>query len=163
MPLAGWATASTKLALKIVNSSQTVYTVSTRVKLVWKVVGNVVTFGDRGQLRKILGMGSSAVDPRQAHHIIPWNKQSKEIVQKAAKSSNAFHMNEALNGIPLSTAVHNGSHANYDNVIQIKFDQFNASNATPDECYNFLTDLIQDVRTWIANNPNTPINNIILP
>ena len=165
IPLAGWATASTKLALKIVNSSQTVYTVSSRVKLVWKVVGNVVTFGDRGQLRKVLGMGSSAVDPRQAHHIIPWNKQSKEIVQKAAKSSNAFHMNEALNGIPLSTAVHNGSHANYDNLIQLKFDEFNRDfpNATPTQCYSFLTNLIQQIRTWIANNPNIPINNIILP
>ncbi|MBP6039993.1 MAG: AHH domain-containing protein [Flavobacterium sp.] len=165
VPVAGWAATGTKLAIRINNVSSTAYTVATKVKLTWKIVGNVVTFGNRAQLRKVLGMGTSAVDPRQAHHIIPWNKQSKEIVQKAAKSRNAFHMNEALNGIPLSNAVHNGSHANYDNVIQIKFDEFNRDfpNATPAQCYTFLTNLIQQIRTWIANNPSTPINNIILP
>jgi hypothetical protein len=112
-------------------------------------------------LRKVLGLAVGNLD--QAHHIIPLNKQTKSIVQKASKSGNAFHMNEALNGIPLNNAVHNGSHANYDLAIQTKFDQFNATNATPDECYDFLVDLIQDIRTWIANNPNTPINQIILP
>ena len=32
-----------------------------------------------------------------------------------------------------------------------------------DECYNFFEDLINDIRTWILNNPNVPINNIVLP
>jgi hypothetical protein len=165
IPVYGWASTGAKYAIKIKNVNQTAYTVATKVKLVWKVVGNVIQFGSKSKLRKVLGMGASAIDPRQAHHIIPWNKQSKSIVQKPAKSQNAFHMNEALNGIPLSTAVHNGSHGNYDNVIQTKFDLFNASNpnATPNECYDFLTDLIQDVRNWIASHPNTPINNIVLP
>ena len=160
VPLTGWAATGVKYAIKI----NEVSTLGSKVKLVWKVAaGGVIQFGSRGQLRKVLGLLPG--NPLQAHHIIPWNKQSKEIVQKAAKSGNAFHMNEALNGIPLSTAAHNGSHANYDNVIQIKFNQFKLSNpdATPDECYNFLVDLINDIRTWILNNPNVPINNIVLP
>jgi hypothetical protein len=161
IPVTGWVTVSTKYAFKLKQVSN----ITTKVKLTWKVVGNSITFGSRNQLRKVLGMAASNIDPRQAHHIIPWGKQGNVIVQKAAKSGNAFHMNEALNGIPLSTAVHNGSHAAYDNVIQSKFNLFNATNpnATPDECYDFLTDLINDVRVWIINNPNIPINNIVLP
>ncbi len=98
----------------------------------------------------------------QAHHIIPLNKQTKSIVQKASKSGSAFHLNEALNGIPLSKAVHNGSHAHYDDLIQERFDFFNQANpnATPNQCYDFLVDLIQDIRTAIQNNPNTPINQL---
>jgi hypothetical protein len=157
IPFVGWFSAGTKMGLKVIA------TTTGKTKLIWKMTGGVISFGQRGQLRKVLGLLPG--NPAQAHHIIPWNKQSKSIVQRASKSGNAFHMNEALNGIPLSTAVHNGSHANYDNILQIKFDQFNASNpnATPDECYDFLTDLIQDVRNWIASHPDTPINNIVLP
>lgn len=161
VPVYGWAAVGVKYAVKI----KTVATIGTKVKLTWKVlVDGTIYFGSnstcRAQLRKVLGLAVGNLN--QAHHIIPLNKQTKSIVQKASKSGSAFHMNEALNGIPLSKAVHNGSHANYDLVIQTKFDQFDASNATPNECYDFLTDLIQDVRTWIANNPNTLINNIIL-
>lgn len=162
VPVAGWAAVGVKYAVKI----KTVATIGTKVKLTWKVLADgTIYFGSnstcRAQLRKVLGLAVGNLD--QAHHIIPLNKQTKSIVQKASKSGNAFHMNEALNGIPLNNAVHNGSHANYDLAIQTKFDQFNATNATPDECYDFLVDLIQDIRTWIANNPNTPINQIILP
>lgn len=141
IPIVGWISASTKLGIKVIA------TTTGKTKLVWKLVGSVIQFGSRGQLRKVLGLLPG--NPLQAHHIIPWNKQSKSIVQRASNSGNAFHMNEALNGIPLNTAVHSGSHANYDNVIQIKFDQFNASNpnASPDECYSFLIDLIQDVKS----------------
>lgn len=162
VPGAGWAAVGVKYSIKLKTAS----VLGTKVLLTWKVLADgTIYFGSnntcRAQLRKALGMVVGNLN--QAHHIIPLNKQTKSIVQKAAKSGNAFHLNEALNGIPLSTAVHNGSNANYDLVIQTKFDQFNASNATPDECYNFLNDLIQDVRTWIVNNPNTPINQIILP
>lgn len=157
VPLVGWVSATTKFGFRVVT------TVTGKTTLAFKIVGDVVQYGSRSQLRKVLNLTTG--NPLQAHHIIPWNKQSKSIVQRASKSENAFHMNEALNGIPLSTAVHSGSHANYDNVIQTKFDLFNANNpnATPDECYDFLTDLINDVRTWIAAHPNTPINNIVLP
>ena len=159
VPVTGWATASVKFAIKIKDVSQTAYTVSTKVKLVWKNVDGVIKFGDRGQLRKVLGMGTSAVDARQAHHIIPWAKQSHPAVQKAAKSSNAFHMNEALNGIPLNTAVHSGSHSNYDNLVQGYLDAI-PNTATPDQAYNAINTLINNIRTAIQNNPTTPINQL---
>jgi len=162
IPIAGWATASVKFAIKIKDVSQTAYTISTKVKLVWKNVGGTIIFGYRGQLRKVLGMGSMAVDARQAHHLIPWNLQTNPVVQKAAKSGSAFHMNEALNGIPLSTAVHSGSHGNYDGKIAQKLNDFiNLNpNATPSECYTKVTQIIQQIRTAIQNNPGVPINQL---
>lgn len=72
-------------------------------------------------------------------------------------------MNEALNGIPLSTAVHSGSHGNYDGIIAQKLNTyfFNNPNVTPNQCYDKVTEIIQQIRTAIQNNPNTPINQLI--
>jgi A nuclease family of the HNH/ENDO VII superfamily with conserved AHH len=120
----------------------------------------------------IPSLGKSALDlwktarlpeTKTTHHIIPWAKQSHPVIQKAAQSDNAFHMNEALNGIPLSTAVHNGSHANYDNLIAKRLDDFirDNPNATTNQCYDALMDIINDIRAAIQNNPNIPINQLI--
>ncbi|BFM42904.1 hypothetical protein CFS9_15450 [Flavobacterium sp. CFS9] len=153
IPLAGWAAVSTKYAIKF----KEVSVIATKVKLVWKVTGDVITFGSRGQLRKVLGLAVG--DLRQAHHIIPWNKQSKEVIQKASKSKHAFHMNEELNGIALSTTVHNGSHAHYDNLIQEHLDRIKP-NATPDEAYEKVMEILNKVRTAIRNNPGVHLNQL---
>lgn len=155
IPIVGWATAGTKFGLKVINTASTI---STKVKLVWKITGTTIEFGNRAQLRKVLGLVVG--NPLVAHHIIPWAQQGHKLIQRAAKSANAFHMNEALNGIPLSTLVHNGSHAHYDGIIVQKMDDFIIlyPNATPDQCYTQLMIIIQQAKTAILNNPNTPIN-----
>ncbi|QSB28032.1 AHH domain-containing protein [Flavobacterium sp. CLA17] len=153
VPVAGWAAVSTKYAIKFRQAT----TIATKVKLVWKVTDNVITFGSRSQLRKVLGLVVG--DLRQAHHIIPWAKQSKAAIQKASKSQHAFHLNEAINGIPLSTAIHSGSHAHYDNLIQGYLDNI-PLNATPDEAYIKVMEIISKVRTAIQNNPGVPINQL---
>lgn len=165
VPLAGWATVTTKYAIKIVNSSQTAVTIANRVKLTWKVLADgTIYFGSsdtcRKQLRKVLGLAVGNLN--QAHHIIPLNLQTNPIVQKAAKSGRAFHLNEELNGIALSTAVHSGSHAHYDGLIFQKLKLFAETNpnATPSQCYNKVNEIISQIRTAIANNPNTPINQL---
>jgi len=96
---------------------------------------------------------------------MPWAKSGHEIIQKAAKSSNAFHMNEALNGIAVAGWRNQRNHNTYDNLIISKLDAFKNlyPNATPQQCYNFLTDLINDIRTWIINNPNSHLNDLVLP
>ncbi|WP_026705421.1 hypothetical protein [Flavobacterium soli] len=83
-------------------------------------------------------------------------------MQRAAKSGSAFHMNEALNGISLSTAVHNGSQGAYDGKIFAKLNSFiNLNpNATPTQCYNELMDIISDAKQAIINNPNVHLNNL---
>ncbi|WP_167398261.1 AHH domain-containing protein [Flavobacterium crocinum] len=154
VPIAGWAAVSTKYAIKI----NEVYSIGTKVKLVWKVSGDLITFGSRSQLRKVLGLAVG--DLRQAHHIIPWNKLLEPAIQKAAKSQHAFHMNEALNGIPLDKAIHSGSHPHYDSLIQARLNAIPA-NATPDQAYAKVLDLINDVKDAIKNNPNVPLNQLI--
>jgi len=161
VPVAGWAAVGVRYAVKI----NEVASIGTKVKLVWKrLPDNTIYFGAnstcRKQLRKTLGLATG--DARQAHHIIPLNKQGHEVVQKAARSSNAFHLNEALNGIPLENAVHYGSHANYDNLILGKLETFRLANpnATPNQCYDKVAEIITQVRTAILANPNTPLNQL---
>jgi len=68
-------------------------------------------------------------------------------------------MNEALNGIPLTTAVHNGSHSHYDDLVQGYLDAIPA-NATPQQAYEAVLTVIGKVRTAIQNNPTTPLNQL---
>ncbi len=164
VPLVGWAAFNTKYAIKI----KTAYQSTNKYKLVWKrLADGTIYFGTDGtcrqQLRKALNLVTG--NPLIAHHIMPISLQSYEVMQKAFKSADALHLNEALNGIPLSSAVHSGSHANYTNLIKgklISYDDLNP-NATPQQCYNYVTNLISEIRVWIANNPNTNINNLVLP
>ena len=102
-------------------------------------------------------------DLRQVHHIIPWELFDNPVVQKASLSSNAFHMNEALNGIPLSNIQHYGSHANYNARIEQYLNNWNAANpnATPDQAYNYAMYIIQKAKTAIQNNPTIKINDLI--
>jgi hypothetical protein len=155
VPVAGWATASVKFAIKIKDVSQTAYTISTKVKLVWKNVGGVITFGDRNQLRNVLGMGTTAVDARQAHHLIPWERSTHPLVQKAAKSGNAFHMNEALNGIPRPSNLHLTGHSTYNTKVKQILDNYNFENPnlSINDSYNFVSGLANHIRTLINNNP----------
>ncbi|MFT5251271.1 MAG: hypothetical protein ACI87N_000246, partial [Flavobacteriales bacterium] len=161
VPVAGWAAVGVKYAVKI----KTVATIGTKVKLTWKVlIDGTIYFGTdntcRAQLRKVLGLAVGNLN--QAHHIIPLNLQTNTIVQKAFKSADAFHLNEALNGIPLSKLVHNGSHSNYDGKIFQKLEDFRIANpnASPKQCYDEVVDIINDIRTAIQNSPNTPINQL---
>lgn len=156
IPIAGWVSSGTKFGIKIAE------TATGTTKFIWKVSNGVIEFGNRGQLRKVLNLAVG--NPLVAHHIIPWAKSTNEVIQKAAKSANAFHMNSALNGIPLTTAVHNGSHAAYDQRVVDRLLEIRNTygpNMTPDQAYAGLMDLIQDIKTAILNNPGTPINNIV--
>ena len=162
VPVAGWAAVSTKYAIKVIDASQTATTIATKVKLTWIVIGNTVEFGNRGQLRKVLGITASNI---QSHHLISWSSQTKMAVQKAAKYGSAFHMNEELNGIAVAAWRNQPNHQNYNNIINGKLDAFRDDfpNATPQQCYTFLTNLINDIKTWIVNNPNSHLNDIVLP
>lgn len=99
-------------------------------------------------------------NPLQAHHIIPWGKSGHPVIQKAAQSQQAFHMNEALNGIPLSNTLHNGSHSNYDNLVLVRLNAIMQSNPTPDQAYAAVMELIDDIRSAIQNSPGVHINQI---
>lgn len=154
IPFVGYGSVATKYGLKVVNAATTV---TTKVKLVWKVSANGIEFGASNQLRGVLGLTDSAF---QAHHFIPWAKRTHPAVQKAAKSGSAFHMNEALNGIPMHTDFHFGKHANYSNLIQQRLDAINI-NQSANSVYNEIVDIINDVKNAVNNNSTTHINQLV--
>ncbi|WP_256010321.1 AHH domain-containing protein [Desertivirga xinjiangensis] len=89
-------------------------------------------------------------DPRQAHHIIPWEFIDNTVVQKAA--NHGFHMNEALNGIPLPKSVHVEGmvHNAYNTTIQNKLSAittFHGANLTPKIAKTEFKNLISKIRT----------------
>lgn len=162
VPLVGWGSVTTKYGLKIVNA---VNDVNSKVKLVWKVAANgLIDFGSSGQLRKTLGLLPG--NPFQAHHLIPWATRNHDVIQKASKSGNAFHMNEALNGIAVEAWRNQPNHNNYNNLILTKLNDFinlQNPNATPQECYDFVSDLVQDIRDWVITHPSSHLNELVLP
>jgi hypothetical protein len=147
IPFVGYGSFATKYGLKVVNSASTI---TTKVKLVWKVTANGIEFGSRTQLRKVLGLAVG--DARQAHHLIPWERSTHPVVQKAAKSGNAFHMNEALNGIPRPSNLHLTGHSTYNTKIRQILDGLDP-NASVDEAYDYVSGLANHIRTLIDNNP----------
>ncbi|MBF03751.1 MAG: hypothetical protein CMP76_10695 [Flavobacterium sp.] len=163
VPIAGWTATGAKYAIKIVDTTQTASTIITKVRLTWKVVGNTIDFGSRNQLRKVLGLAVGNSD--QAHHLIPWISRTHEIIQRAAKSGSAFHMNEALNGIAVAAWRNQPNHNAYNNLIQTRLNNYllEFPNASPQQCHNFVSSLIQDIRNWVVSNPNSHLNDLVLP
>ncbi len=156
IPIVGWASTSAKFAIKTVNIGGAATTT-----LKWiKRADNVITFGNRGQLRRVLGLTSNS---QQAHHILSWAASISEhsVIQKAA-SIGSFHMNQVLNGVAVAAWRNQPNHNLYTQRVFQRleaFRQFNP-NATPQECNTFLIDLISDIRTAIVNNPDLHLNEI---
>ncbi len=153
IPIAGWGATGAKFAIKTVAGGISLAIVKNADGF-YEVARNQQLF------RKVLGMVKN--DGRIAHHIIPFALQTNPVIQKAMLSKNAFMINEALNGIPVNSAVHVGSHSNYNNIIKTYLNNWNSSNpnATPDQAYNFAMFVIQKAKTAIQNNPNIKINDL---
>lgn len=146
VPIVGWGATTGKYVFKITAS-----TLGSKVRLTWKVLSNgTVYFGSSGnKLRKVLGITSST---SHAHHLIPWARRTHPVVQKAAKSGDAFHINEALNGIPRLSNLHLTGHPAYNTKVLQILNNFNP-NANIDEAYDFVSGLANHIRDLIANNP----------
>ena len=159
IPIVGWWTEGAKMAHRII------VTAGGKTALKWiRLTNNVVSFGDRRQLRRVLGVTSSSM---HAHHIIPWEFASHEIVQSAAKTSstNTFHMNELLNGIALDKTVHVEvfAHPVYNSKVFAELERIKGnygSNLTPLVARQELETLIGKIRNWIQQNPSVSIENI---
>ena len=160
VPIAGWTATGAKYAIKVVETTQTATTITTKIRLTWKVVNNSIDFGYRDQLKKVLGLAVGS--GKHAHHIIPWEFRNHILVQKAAKSGSAFHMNEALNGIPLLSGSHLTGHNLYNSKILSIFDINNSAiqNMNPNQAYNFLTGLNSHIRNLIEANPSMNLGQI---
>ncbi|WP_370576811.1 AHH domain-containing protein [Mucilaginibacter sp. AK015] len=91
---------------------------------------------------------------------MPWAKQTEAVIQKAAKSKKAFHMNSALNGIPLNTSVHLGSHTVYDGKVARRLNLID-KNLSPEATADAIEDLINEIKSKMIANPNTHVNDLI--
>ena len=147
LPVVGWGATTGKYVFKIIPS-----TIGTKVRLTWKVLNNgIVYFGSSGsKLRKVLGITDSAL---HAHHLIPWARREHDLVQKAAKSGDAFHINEAMNGIPRPSNLHLTGHSAYNTKIKQILDNLYDDAMTVDEAYDELFDFVDYLRDLITNNP----------
>lgn len=162
IPVAGWAATTAKYAKKLI-----VVADGSKRTLKWfKEANGFIKFGDRGLLRKVLGLAKD--DARVAHHLIPWEHEVDELVQKAASGSNAFHLNEILNGMPLTAIQHNsGGHSLYNSKVKAKLVSIvqqggGNSNFTPNFAAQKVRELATQIENWILAHPNESINNITL-
>lgn len=153
LPIVGWGSTATKYGIKIVEASN----IASKVKLVWKITSAGVDFGSPSKLRKVLNITSSTL---QAHHIIPWASRNHRVVQNAALSGHAFHMNEFINGIAVASWRNQPNHNAYNTLIRSKLDAL-PSNLTPDQAFNHLTNILNQAKQAIINNPNLHLNDII--
>ncbi|SFI34729.1 AHH domain-containing protein [Halpernia frigidisoli] len=156
IPIAGWFAAGSKLGIKVVN--KTASNIASRQLLKW-IVGTdgVVKFGYSSQLTKVLQLTDAA---KQAHHLIPWALANNSIIQKASKSANAFHLNEALNGIAVTSWRNQPNHNIYNSRILNKLNAL-PSNLTADQAYIKLMEIITQAKQAVINNPNTHLNNLV--
>jgi len=158
IPFAGWYSTSAKYANKLVTAID-----GSKRTLKWiKQTNGLINFGDRGLLRKVLGLAKG--DPRAAHHLIPWEHGEDLLIQKAAQKD--FNLNEALNGIPLTSIQHNGSHNIYNQKVKNKlvalWNSNGGSGMSTQTATTLVRQLANDIRNWIIAHPNESINNITL-
>jgi hypothetical protein len=153
VPFVGWYSTGAKYANKVVTAS------GSTAKLVW-IVDNAgkITFGNRKQLKTIL---KPAID-NIAHHVLPIEHASHDVIQLAAKVDglNPWHMNELLNGFEISLARHSGSHFNYNAAVGDKLNDIltafpNISPSLAREKCELLAKKIKDI---LNENPLLIVN-----
>lgn len=159
IPFAGWFATTAKWAKKTID-----LTGGAKTTLVWlKKAGNLIDFGDRGQLRKILNLATG--NPLVAHHILPWALREHDLIQKAAKGGTPFHMNEVLNGLPITVFQHNSGHPGYISKVSAKLDelwlQFGSDAMSPETARSVLESLIGQLKSLIQNNSTVKLDELI--
>jgi hypothetical protein len=156
IPIAGWFSAGVKFAKRADGLAYTV-----------KAANNLISFGAYNSKKFRAACGIAVGDAtKQAHHILPRGTQiiEHEVVQRAAKATTnqGFHIDQALNGVAVATWRNQPNHNTYNNLIKNKLDDYldDFPNATPQQCYNKLVQIINQGKQAILNNPNTHLNNI---
>jgi hypothetical protein len=114
-----------------------------------------ILFGHRRQLARVLGTKGTGM---HAHHIIPWDYATHPLVQQAAKSGREFHLNKALNGLPLPPSAHLTGHSLYSKKIREVLDDMVVDSY--DEAYTELNKFVNYLSNLIKNNPGKNLGEI---
>ena len=170
IPVVGWVATGAKYAKVAVKITGTQ---TTKILKITHAGGGSLTFGARTTLRTVMNITDAAND---AHHIIPWGKQSHSLVQHAAKADNIpYHMNHVKNGKEIKRfrfdqpdGIH-ANHPQYDANVEAKMaevwqdlvDDFGGeANIPVNEASQRLRDLQNFIGSKIDANPNTKINDL---
>lgn len=156
IPFAGWFSAGVKFAKRADGLS-------------FLVVGtnNIIHFGaaNSKKFRTLCGLLPGDAT-RQAHHLIPRGSAllNHPVMQRAAKAitNGGFHIDSGLNALAVATWRNQPNHQAYNDLIYSKLQAFidDFPNATPNQCYDKLVDIINDAKQAILDNPNLHIKDI---
>lgn len=155
IPLYGIIASGSRMGWKVVGSASGL---ESKKILKWVVdPEGFITFGYRSDLAKNFPSMNTAT--HQAHHIIPWEKpiQRHPVVQKAA--DRGFHLNEALNGIPVIKSRNQPNHSLYNNRIEEKLNDIKR-RFPENQWESELVKLVNRAKSAIQNNPNKHLNEI---
>tara|TARA_R110002073_G_scaffold72537_1_gene177570 strand:+ start:589317 stop:591101 length:1785 start_codon:yes stop_codon:yes gene_type:complete len=148
VPIVGQWFAGARIAKKVVTLTN-----GNRVFLKSYVkVNNLITFSNRGQLRKILGINNRSI---HAHHLVPYSLFDNPLVQKAAKSNKNWHINDIYNGIEMPNSLHLTGHSSYLNKVEEVLNVLNSQMGNDyDGAYDSLIAFNNYLKSLISNNPS---------
>jgi hypothetical protein len=161
IPGLGWAATGAKFAYK--STTKTASNIASGKVLKW-VLGTdgIVYFGRRGLLREVMKSAGLLKKGHHAHHLIPWGEQGHELIQRASKAADPFHMSDLINGKSVE-AWRNTTHPAYNNRVRQRMSEITNSNPTisPDEARVALQGLLEDLVDVIDANPNTKLQDLV--
>lgn len=146
VPFAGWVSTGAKYAGKVVKTAKGF---TAELKFVVSSSGTI-TFGRSSQLVTVIGKMTN----HQAHHLIPWSKNSHKVIQKAADSGD-WHPNLAKNGMNLDLSIHSGystAHSIYNTRVGAALDDIldqYGNNISPQDAAQALEELADDIRAQL--------------
>ncbi|HCL05785.1 MAG TPA: hypothetical protein DHW64_07405 [Chitinophagaceae bacterium] len=153
IPIAGWFASGVKAAGKVIDVSST----GKKVSLHLTRIGDDIHFGSKRKLREVLGLEKG--NPLVAHHVIPVDLRNHDLVQLAAKGKDPFHIDELINGYPITVAENKGNHFLYIPKVRAKLDAaLSTANNDPELAKVELLKIINDIRTAITNNRGTNVD-----
>jgi hypothetical protein len=131
---------------------------SKRMSQIWKKIDDGLIEFSGTRLRKVINLTDAAYE---AHHLIPFQLRTHEVVQLAAKAEIPFHINQFENGFKLLKEL-NGNHTNYNNrMIEIlNIWKSSRRNPSPEDAKNFLEGLMDEMRYVINTNPNVGMQDL---
>lgn len=131
---------------------------SKRMSQIWKKIDDGLIEFSGTRLRKVINLTDAAYE---AHHLIPFQLRTHEVVQLAAKAEIPFHINQFENGFKLLKEL-NGNHTNYNNrMIEIlNIWKSSRRNPSPEDAKFFLEGLMDEMRYVINTNPNVGMQNL---
>jgi hypothetical protein len=131
---------------------------SKRMSQIWiKIDDGVIEFSGT-RFRKVMNLTDAAYE---AHHLIPYQLRTHDVVQLAANAEIPFHINQFENGFKLLKEL-NGNHTNYNKRMFEVLEDWKSSrrNPTPEDAKKFLEELMDEMRDVINTNPNVGMQDL---